>query len=219
MSVRRVLGLVVIVLLGAAPLGAAAQDPERVTAIARGAEIAVQTIREGCTLDLSAQSVLSPGGGSTTQLRYRRQGGCRSIAWEREAPAVAQLLDALMPRIAGKPRPSALHWGRIEQPALQARFAVASLAADVVRLDESPELYRRTVDAINASEVFAELRRAFAAHGLSLSARGIEKLERARPTELGRWGVDRNALGQRLTQDMRIPVAAQLWFALAPSTP
>lgn len=215
MSVRRALGLVV--LLGAAPLHATAQDLERVIAIARGAEVAVQTIRAGCTLDLSAQSALAPGGGATTQLRYRRQGGCRTIAWEREAPAFAELLDALLPRIAGKPRPSALHWGRIEQPALQARLAVASL--DLARLDEGPELHRRVVDVVNGAELFTELRRAFATHGLSLTARGIEKLERARPTELSRWNIDRNALGQRLTQDMRIPVAAQLWFAIAPLSP
>lgn len=217
MSARRVLGLLLAALVLAVPLGVRAQDPERVTAIARGAEIAVQTIREGCTLDLSAQSALSPGGGTTTQLRYRRQGGCRNIPWEREASAFAQLLEALMPRISGKPRPSALYWGRIEQPALQARFAAASL--DLARLDDGPELHRRAVDAINSAEVFTELRRAFATHGLSLTARGIEKLERARPTELSRWNIDRNALGQRLTQDMRIPVAAQLWFAVAPLTP
>lgn len=219
MSAARLFLPLVALLVAASLWPAAAQDPERVSAIARGAEIAVQTIREGCTLDLSAQSVLSPAGGATTQLRYRRQGGCRAIAWARESAAIAALLDALMPRINGKPRPSVLHWGRIEQPELQQRTARASLAANVARLDEGAELNRRAAEALDAAEVFTELRAAFARHGLALTVRGVEKLERARPAELSRWNIDRNALGQRLTQDMRIPVAAQVWFAVSPLTP
>lgn len=197
----------------------AAQDAGAVTAIARGPEIAVQTIRDGCTLDLAAFTTSSSAGGATTQLRYRRQAGCRAIAWPREAEAIRALLDALMPRIAAKPRPSQLQWGRIDQPELQQRVARATLAADLARLDDGTELQRRAAEALDAPEVFAELRAAFAAHGLTLAVRGVEKLERARPTELGRWGIDRNALGQRLAQDMRIPVAAQLSFAVSPRTP
>jgi len=69
---------------------AAAQEPARITSIARGAEIAVQTVREGCTLDLSAQPAASPAAGAATQLRYRRQGGCRGLTWDRTALEVLQ---------------------------------------------------------------------------------------------------------------------------------
>lgn len=198
---------------------AAAQSPEPPTAIARGAEIAVQTIRDGCTLDLSALTVATPAGGRTTRLGYRRQGGCRAIAWASEAEAIRTLVDALMPRLAAKPRPSLLLWGRTAQPELQQRMARATLAADLARLDEGAALNRRVAETLEASAVFAELHHAFAAHGLALAVGGVEKLERARPTELGRWGIDRDALGRRLTQDMRIPVAAQVTFALSARTP
>jgi hypothetical protein len=216
--VARLCALLLLLLGWGAAQSAMAQSLDRITAIARGAETAVQTIRDGCTLDLAAKPVTLQTRGTTTHLRYRRQGGCRAIAWERESAAIADLLAALLPRIAAKPRPSLFYWGRIEQPALQQRVVRAALAADLTRLDEGPELNRRTAEALNAAEVFTELRVAFAAHGLALTVHGVEKVERARPLELDRWPIDRAAFG-RVTQDMRIPIAAQLWFAVAPLAP
>lgn len=210
--------LLLPVLAWGAAQSATAQSPDRIAAISRGAETAMQTIRDGCTLDLGAKPATSRTGGSTTHLRYRRQGGCRAIEWERESAAVADLLAALLPRIAARPRPSLLYWGRIEQPALQQRVARAALVADLTRLDEGPELNRRTAEALDAAEVFAELRVAFAAQGLALTVHSVEKVERARPLELDRWSIDRAAFG-RVTPDMRIPVAAQLWFTIAPLAP
>lgn len=166
------------------------------------------------------QTLIVPSSPHRTQMErfnisYRRSDGCLWWPLAREMEGLTTLLSVLLKDLPDRDRAVGFYLGRVMQPEFRLRIANASLRAELTTLP-SQRLARPLRAAVDAADVFKELRELFAANGFKLTLRSLEKIERARVVELAQWAVDHKDLAIPPPENARMPLAAIVWFELGP---
>lgn len=148
-------------------------------------------------------------------IAYRRSDGCLWWPLDREMAGIEVSLQVLLKELPDRDRATGFYLGRVMQPEFRLRIANAALKANL-ESEPSDKLTRPLRAVVDSADVFKELRAIFAANGLDLSLRALEKIERARLVELPQWAVDPKDLVREPEENGRVPIAAIVWFDVKP---
>lgn len=177
-------------------------------------EYHVNYVNGDCTQSLSVPNTQARPDLDRYYISYFRSEGCLWWPLDREIEGLKAALPVLLTKVPDRTRVAGLYFGRVMQPALRLRIANAALARHLTDLPNEGGFYKRLRSAVDAADVFRELRELFLVHGFLLSVQSLEKIERGREVEMAQQGVDPKQFIEPPPENAQIPIGAIVWFDL-----
>ncbi len=177
-------------------------------------EYHVNYVNGDCTQSLSVPNTQTRTELDRFYISYFRSEGCLWWPLDREMEGLRAALPVLLTKVPNRARVAGLYFGRVMQPAIRLRIANAALEQHLTEIPNEGGFYKRLRSAIDAADVFKELRELFAVHGFLLSVQSLEKIERSREVEMAQQGVDPKQFIEPPPENAQIPIGAIVWFDL-----